>query len=80
MIRYLFHDDHTFDENTKKGVPSLNIIQQLFNGINRQYSWIVTGNQEGFVDGQLGNAKISMNDVFHIVFEKPPDKNTIFRL
>ena len=35
LLRYLFHDDHTFDENTKKEAPSLNIIQQVFNGINK---------------------------------------------
>jgi hypothetical protein len=74
-LRYLFCDDHTFDENTKKEVPPLNIIQQVFNSINKQYSWIVKGNQEGFEDSQLSNAKISMDDVFHIIFEKPPDEN-----
>ena len=76
LLRYLFHDDCTFDENTKKEVPPLNIIQQVFNGIHKQYSWIVKGNQEGFEDGQLSNAKIFMDDVFHIIFEKPPDENT----
>ena len=71
LLRYLFCDDHTFHENTKKEVPPLNINQQVFNGINKQYSWIVKGNQEGFEDGQLSSAKISIDDVFHIVFEKP---------
>ena len=51
------------------------MIQQVFNDINQQYSWIVLGNQGGFEDGQLAKAKISMDDVFHVIFEKPPDKN-----
>jgi hypothetical protein len=48
LLRHLFCDNHTFDENTKKEVPPLHIIQQVFNGINKQYSWIVKGNQQGF--------------------------------
>ena len=48
----------------------MNIIQQVFNSVNGHYSWIVANNQEGFKDGQLANAKISMNDVFHITYEK----------
>ena len=75
LLRYLFRNDHIFDENIKKEVPPLNIIQQVFNSVNRQYSWIVAGNQEGFADGQLANAKISMDDVFHITFEKPIDES-----
>ena len=54
----------------------MNIIQQVFNNVNRKYSWIVAGNQEGFTDGQLANAKISMDDEFRITFEKPFDKST----
>ena len=76
LLRYLFHDDHTFDENTRKEVPPLSIIQQVFNGINKRYSWIVKGNQEGFEDNELNNAKIPIDDMFHIMFEKSPDKNT----
>ena len=76
LLRYLFRNDHIFDENTKKEVPPLNIIQQVFNRVNSKYSWIVAGNQEGFADGQLANAKISMNDVFHITFEKSSAENT----
>ena len=30
----------------------------------------------GFDDRQLNNAKILFDDVFHIVFEKPPNKHT----
>jgi hypothetical protein len=75
LLRYLFHNDHIFDEFTKKEVPPLNIIQQVFNSVNSQYSWIIAGNQEGFADGQLANAKISMNDVFHITFEKSLDES-----
>ena len=76
LLRYLFRNDHIFDENIKKEVPALNIIQQVFNSVNRQYSWIVAGNQEGFTDGQRANAKISMDDVFHITFENPFDAST----
>ena len=67
---YVFLDDHTFDENTKKEVPPLHIIQQVFNGINQQYSWIVKGNQQGFEESCLSNAKILVNDVFPIVSVK----------
>ena len=65
-----------FDENLKKEIPVLDIIQQVFNDVNQQYSWIVAGNQRGYVGGQLDNAKISMDNVFHVIFAKPPDKNT----
>ena len=75
MMRYVFGDDHAFDENTKKEVPPLHIIQQVFNGINQKYSWIVKGNQQGFEESCLNNDKILIDDVFHIVFEKPPDKH-----
>ena len=76
MLRFMFRDDHTFDENTKKEVPPLHIIQQVFNGINQKYSGIVKGNQQGYEENCLNNDKILINDVFHIVFEKPPDKHT----
>ena len=36
------------------------MIQQFFNDVNQQYSWIVAGNQRGSKDGELDNAKISM--------------------
>ena len=35
------------------------MIQQVFNNVNQQYSWIVPRNQRGYADGQLDNAKIS---------------------
>jgi hypothetical protein len=76
LLRHLFSDNHTFDENTKKEVPPLHIIQQVFNGINKQYSWIVKGNQQGCEDSQLDNAKILIDYVFPIVSEKPPDEHT----
>ena len=76
MLRFMFHDDHTFDENTKKEVPPLHIIQQVFNGINQKYSWIVKGNQQGFEEGSLNDPKILVDDVFPIVFEKPPEYHT----
>ena len=65
-----------FDENLKKEVSVLDMIQQVFNDVNQQYSWIVAGNQRGYVDGKLDNAKISMNNVFQVIFAKPPNKNT----
>ena len=58
----------------KKEVTSIHIIQQIFNGINRQYSWIVKRNQQWFEEGCFDNAKIMLNDVFPILFEKPPDE------
>ena len=75
LLRHIFHENLTFDENTKKEVPPLNIIQQVFNGINKQFSWIVSGNHDGYTEAQLANAKIPWDDVFFISFEKPPDKN-----
>ena len=52
------------------------MIQQVFNDVNQQYSWIVAGNQRGYVDGQIDSAKISMDNVFQVIFVKPLDKNT----
>ena len=76
MLRYVFHDHHAFDENTKKEVPHLHIIQQVFNGINQKYSWIIKGNQQGFEESSLNDPKILVDDVFPIVFEKPPENHT----
>ena len=76
VMRYVFGDDHAFDENTKKEVPPLHIIQQVFHGINQKYSWIVKGNQQGFDERYLNNDKILIEDVFPIVFEKPLGKHT----
>ena len=75
LLRVLFRNNELFDENLKKEVPPLNIIEQVFNSVNRQYSWIVAGNQEGFEGGLLTNAKISMDDIFYVTFEKPLDKS-----
>ena len=52
------------------------MIQQVFNDVNQQYSWMVTENQRGYVDGQLNDAKISMDNVFQVIFSKSPNKNT----
>ena len=52
------------------------MIQEVFNNVNEQYSCIVAGNQRRYAEGQLDNAKISMYGVFHVIFEKPPEKNT----
>ena len=66
------------DENLKKEVPILDMIQQVFTYVNQQYSWIVAGNQRGYKDGQLDNAKISMDNVFHVIFENPRDKKHFY--
>ena len=79
LLRYLLCNDHILDENLKKEVPPLSLIQQVFNDVNQQYSWILAGNQGEFADGQLANAKISMN-VFHVIFEKTPNKNASMEL
>ena len=73
--RHLLGNNQIFDENLKKEVPVLDIIQQVFNDVNQHYSWIVAGNQRGYNDKQLDSAKVSMTDVFYVVFAKPPDKN-----
>src|SRR3989337_2641424 len=72
MLRHFLGDNEIFDENLKKEVPVLDLIQQVFNDVNNHYSWIVAGNQRGYLNGQLNNAKISMDNVFQVVFTKPP--------
>ena len=44
-LRHLLGDNKIFDENLKKEVSILDIIQQVFNNVNQHYSWIVAGNQ-----------------------------------
>ena len=75
-LRHLLGDNKIFDENLKKEVPVLEIIQQVFNNVNQHYSWIVAGNQRGCDENQLRNAEVSMDKMFYVVFTKPPDKNT----
>ena len=75
-LRHLLGDNQIFDENLKKEVPVLYIIQQIFNDVNQHYSWIVAENQRGYNDKQLNSAKVSMDEVFYVVFAIPPDKNT----
>ena len=75
-LRHLFGDNKIFDENLKNEVPVLDIIQQVFNNINQHYSWIVAGNQRGCDEHQLRNAKVSMDNMFYVVFTKPDDENT----
>ena len=65
-----------YDENLKKEVPVLDIIQQVFNNVNQHYSWIVAGNQRGYDENQLRNVKVSMDNIFYVVFAKHLDKNT----
>ena len=75
-LRHLLGDNKIFDENLKKEVPVLDIIQQVFNNVNQHYSWIVAGNQRGYDENQLRNAKVSMDNMFYVVFTMHPDKNT----
>ena len=75
-LRHLLGDNKVFDENLKKKVPVLNIIQQVFNNVNQHYSWTVAGNQRGYDENQLRNAKFSMDNMFYVVFTKPHDENT----
>ena len=35
----------------------------------------MAGNQGGYDKNQLANAKTSMDDIFYVPFEKPPDGN-----
>ena len=72
----MFVNNQFFDENLKKKIPVLDMIQQVFNDGNQQYSWIVAGNKRGYVEGQLNDAKISMDNVFQVIFAKPSDENT----
>ena len=76
MMRYFLGNNQFFYENLKKEVPVLDMIQKKFNDVNQQYSWIVAGNQRGYVEGQLDSAKVAMDDVFQVLFAKPLDKST----
>ena len=75
-LRDLLGDNKIFDENLKKEVPILEIIQQVFNNVNQHYSWIVAGNQRDYDENQLRNANVSMDNMFYVVFTKPHDENT----
>ena len=75
-LRHLLGDNRIFDDNLKKQVHVLDIIQQVFNDVNQHYSWIVAGNQKGYDDKQLRNAKVSMDNMFYVVFTKTHDENT----
>ena len=75
-LRHFLGDNKIFDENLKKEVLVLDIIQQVFNNVNQHYSWIVAGNQRGYDKKQLDSAKASMDNLFYVLFTKPPDTNT----
>ena len=75
-MRYLLGNNQKNYENLKKKVPVLDMIQQVFNDVNQQYSWIVAANQRGYVEGQLDSAKVAMDDVFQVLFAKPFDKSS----
>ena len=70
-LRHLFGNNQIFDENLKKEVPILDVIQQVFNNVNQHYSWIVAGNQRGYDVKQLNSAKVAMDNMFYVVFTKP---------
>ena len=46
--RHLLGDNQIFDENLKKQVPILDMIQQIFNDVNQHYSWISARNQKSY--------------------------------
>ena len=69
-------DNKTFHENLKKEVPILDVIQQIFYNVNQCYSWIVAGNQRGYDNGKLNNAKVSLDNMSYVVFTKPHDEIT----
>ena len=75
-LRHLLGDNKIFDENLKKEVPVLDIIQQVFNNVNQHHFWIVAGNQKGYDEHQLRNGKVSMDNMFYVVFTKTHDENT----
>ena len=75
-LRHFLGDKQTFDENLKKQVPVLDMIQQVFNNVNQHYSWITAENQRGYDKKQLDSAKVSMDNILYVVFVKPLSKNT----
>ena len=75
-LRHLLGDNQIFDDNLKKEAPVLDIIQQVFNDVNQHYSQIVAENQRGYDDKQLDSAKVSMDNIFYVVFTKPHEKDT----
>ena len=76
MLRHFLVDNKIFDENLKKEVPLLDIIQQVFDNVNQHYSWIVARNQRSYDNGQLNSAKVSMDNMVYVVFTKAPEKKT----
>ena len=52
-LRHLLGDNQIFDENLKRQVLVLDMIQQVFNDVNQHYSWITAGNQRGYDKKQL---------------------------
>ena len=79
-LRHLLGDNQIFSDNLKKEVPILYIIQQVFNNVNQHYSWIVARNQRGYDDKKLESAKVSMDNIFYVVFTKPHGKDTSKKL
>ena len=79
-LRHFLGDNQIFDDNLKKEVPVLDIIQQVFNDVNQHYSWVVVGNQRGYNDKQLDSAKVSMDNVFYVVLQKFLTKTPLRKL
>ena len=69
-LRHLLGDNKSLMKNLKKQVPVLDMIQQVFNDVNQHYSWITAGNQRGYDKKQLDSAKVSMDNVFYVLFTK----------
>ena len=80
MLRHLLGNNQIFDENLKKEVPVLDIIQQVFNDVNQHYSWIAAGNQRGYDEKQLNSAKVSIDNVFYVVFKNAMMKTSLSKL
>ena len=75
-LRHLLGDNQIFYENLMKQVPVLDMAQQVFNDVHQHYSWITAGNQRGYDKKQLDSAKVSMDNVFYVLFTKSPNTNT----
>ncbi|KAE8784333.1 5-methylthioadenosine/S-adenosylhomocysteine deaminase [Hordeum vulgare] len=73
MQRYRSRDHLAFEENARKEVPKLYLIQQVFNGINKRYSSILQGNKDGYDEECLDRAKVLIDDAFLIVYERSLD-------
>ena len=57
--------------------------QQVSSDVNQHYSWIAAGNQKDYDKKQIDSSKVSMDNVFYVLFAKknltkiPPRKTRI---